>query len=217
MEIILSIIVGFILGYFISYFNEKGKNKAIIEDTEQITEKREKVTSKHNLDITKRKIQYETKSNAYMKYFNLLDELSQNGNAEAQEEFLPALAKFNSDYIPNADNVDKASKAASEFSNSMQKLMFKSQEKYLKFKNETNALKIIAGENVLKLMTEIDEISQLSFDVSTQMMKGLAESIITKNLSKLDSQKSTLENLANQTNLLKEKLTIEIRKELSEI
>ncbi len=95
--------------------------------------------------------------------------------------------------------------------------MFKSQEKYLKFKNETNALKIIAGEEVLKLMTEIDEISQLSFDVSTQMMKDLAESIITQNLSKLDSQKSTLENLANQTNILKEKLTIEIRKELSEI
>ncbi|WP_333808193.1 hypothetical protein [Flavobacterium sp.] len=217
MEIILSIIGGFILGYFTSYFNEKGKNKAIIEDTEQITEKREKVTSKHNLDITKRKIQYETKSNAYMKYFNLLDELSQNGNTEAQEEFLPALAKFNSDYIPNADNVEKASKAAAEFSNSMQKLMFKSQEKYLKFKNETNALKIIAGDDVLKLMTEIDEISQLSFDVSTQMMKDLAESIVSKNFTKLDSQKNTLENLANQTNILKEKLTIEIRKELSEI
>lgn len=217
MEIILSIIGGFILGYFTSYFNEKGKNKAIIEDTEQITEKREKVTSKHNLDITKRKIQYETKSNAYMKYFNLLDELSQNGNTEAQEEFLPALARFNSDYIPNADNVEKASKAAAEFSNSMQKLMFKSQEKYLKFKNETNALKIIAGDDVLKLMTEIDEISQLSFDVSTQMMKDLAESIVTKNFTKLDSQKNTLENLANQTNILKEKLTVEIRKELSEI
>jgi hypothetical protein len=217
MEIVLSIIGGFILGYFTSYFNEKGKNKAAIEDTEQITEKREKVTSKHNLEITKRKIQYETKSSAYLKYFNLLDELSQNGNAEAQEEFLPALAKFNSDYIPNADDIEKASKAASEFSNSMQKLMFKSQEKYIKFKNETNALKIIAGEEVLKLMTEIDEVSQLSFDVSTQMMKDLAESIIAKNLTKLDSQKITLENLATQTNILKEKLTLEIRKELSEI
>lgn len=217
MEIILSIIGGFILGYFTSYFNEKGKNKAVIEDTEQITEKREKVTSKHNLDNTRRKIQYETKSNAYMKYFNLLDEISQNGNAEAQKEFLPILAKFNSDYIPNANDVEKASKVASEFSNSMQKLMFKSQEKYLKFKNETNALKIIAGEDVLKLMNEIDEISQLSFDVSTQMMKDLAESIITENLSKLDSQKSKLENIATQTNTLKEKLTIEIRKELSEI
>ena len=48
-------------------------------------------------------------------------------------------------------------------------------KKYLKFKNETNALKIIAGDDVLKLMTEIDEISQLSFDVSTQMMKDLAK------------------------------------------
>lgn len=217
MEIILYIFGGFVLGYFTSYFNEKGKNKAAIEDSEQLTEKREKVTSKYNLDITKRKIQYETKSSAYMKYFNLLDELSQNGNIEAQKEFLPALTKFNSDYISNADNIEKASKAASEFSNSMQNLMFKSQEKYIKFKNETNALKIIAGEEVLKLMTEIDKVSQLSFDLSAQMMRDLAESIITKNIDKINSQKITLENLSNQTIVLKEKLTLEIRKELSEI
>ncbi|EKT4520120.1 conserved hypothetical protein [Flavobacterium psychrophilum] len=217
MEIFLSIIVGFVLGYFTSYANEKGKNKAVIEDTQQITEEREKVTSKYNLDSTKRKIQYETKSNSYMKYFNLLDELSQNGNLEAQEEFLPILAKFNSDYIPNAENVEKASKAAADFSNSMQKIMFKSQDKYLKFKNETNALKLIAGEDVLKLMNEIDEICQLSFNVSSQMMEDLAESIIEKKLSKLDLQKNNLENLATKTIVLREELTKEIRKELSEI
>jgi hypothetical protein len=217
MEIILSIVGGFLAGYFTSYFNEKGKNKAAIEDTQQLTEEREKVTSKYSLDSTRRKIQYETKSSAYMKYFNLLDELSQNGNLEAQEEFLPIIAKFNSDYIPNADNVQKASKAAAEFSNSTQKLMFKSQEKYLKFKNETNALKLVAGDEVLKLMNEIDKTSQLSFDISVQMMKDLAKNIIEKNLSKLDTQKTNLEDLATQTNILREKLLKEIRFELSEI
>ena len=217
MEIILSIFGGFLAGYFTSYFNEKGKNKATIEDTKQLTEEREKVTSKYSLDSTKRKIQYETKSAAYMKYFNLLDELSQSGNLDAQEEFLPIIAKFNSDYIPNADNIQKASEAAAEFSNSIQKLMFKSQEKYLKFKHETNALKLIAGDEVLKLMNEIDNISQLSFDVSAQMMKDLAESIIEKNFEKLNMQKTNLEDLASQTNIMKEKLRKEIRIELSEI
>ena len=217
MEIILSIVCGFLAGYFTSYFNEKGKNKAVIEDTQQLTEEREKVTSKYGLDSTRRKIQYETKSAAYMKYFNLLDELSQNGNLEAQEEFLPILAKFNSDYIPNAHNVQKASEAAAEFSTSMQKLMFKSQEKYLKFKNETNALKLIAGDEVLKIMNQIDVISQQSFDISAQMMKDLAQSIIESNLEKLNMQKTTLENLANQTNIMREELVKEIRFELSEI
>lgn len=217
MEIILSIVGGFLVGYFTSYFNEKGKNRATIEDTSQLTEEREKITSKYSLDSTRRKIQYETKSSSYMKYFNLLDEQSQNANIDAQEEFLPILAKFNSDYIPNADNIQKASKAAAEFSNSIQKLMHKSQEKYLKFKNETNALKLIAGDEVLNLMNEIDKISQLSFDVSAQMMKDLAKNIIEKDLTTLGLQKKHLEDLANQTNILREKLVKEIRLELSEI
>jgi len=217
MEIILSIIGGFIIGYFTSYFNEKGKNKAIIEDTSQLTEEKEKVTSKYGLDSTKRKIQYETKSNAYMKYFNLLDEQSQIGNIEAQEEFLPVITKFNTDYLTNIGDMEKELSAAAEFSNSTQTIMMKSQERYFKFKNETNALKLIAGENVLNLLNEIDRVSQLSFDVSAQMMKELAKHIIEKDMSALDAQKNYLESLAKQTLELKEQLVTEIRFELSEI
>ncbi|MCF6129096.1 hypothetical protein L1S35_05375 [Flavobacterium sp. AS60] len=217
MEIILSIIGGFLIGYFTSYFNEKGKNKAAIEDTQQLTEEREKVTSKYNLDSTRRKIQYETKSSAYMKYFNLLDEQSQIGNIEAQEEFLPIIAKFNTDYLSNIGNTKKEASAAAEFSNSTQKLMLKSQERYHKFKNETNALKLIAGESVLYYLNEMDRVSQLSFDVSAQMMKDMGKNIIAKDLSALNTQKDYLEDLAKQTNELKEKLVNEIRQELSEI
>src|SRR5690606_27206068 len=151
MEIILSLIGGFLMGYFTSYFNEKGKNKAIIEDTSQITEEKEKVTSKYGLETTKRKIQYETKSNAYMKYFTLLDEQSQIENIEAQQEFLPVLTKFNTEYLSNIGDIEKELKAVSEFSNSIQTIMIKSQERYFKFKNETNALKLIAGNKVLTL------------------------------------------------------------------
>lgn len=205
------------MGYFTSYFNEKGKNKALIEDTSQITEEKEKVTSKYGLETTKRKIQYETKSNAYMKYFTLLDEQSQIGNMEAQQEFLPVLTKFNTEYLSNVGNIEKELKAASEFSNSIQTIMMKSQERYFKFKNETNALKLIAGDNVLTLLDEMDRLSQLSFDVSAQMMKNLAKQIIEKDMSSMNEQKNYLEILASQTIELKEKLVSEIRQELSEI
>ncbi|RRA89281.1 hypothetical protein [Paenimyroides viscosum] len=217
MEIILSLIGGFLMGYFTSYFNEKGKNKAIIEDTSQITEEKEKVTSKYGLETTKRKIQYETKSNAYMKYFTLLDEQSQIGNIEAQQEFLPVLTKFNTEYLSNIGDIEKELKAVSEFSNSIQTIMIKSQERYFKFKNETNALKLIAGNKVLTLLDEMDHFSQLSFDISAQMMKDLAKQIIEKDMSSMNEQKNHLENLASQTNELKEKLVSEIRQELSEI
>lgn len=217
MEIILSLIGGFLIGYLTSYFKEKGKNKAIIEDTSQITEEKEKVTSKYGLETTRRKIQYETKSNAYMKYFTLLDEQSQVGNLEAQQEFLPVLTKFNTDYLCNVGDTEKELKAASEFSNSIQAIMMKSQERYFKFKNETNSLKLIAGDRVLTLLDEMDRLSQLSFDVSAQMMKDLAKQIIENDMTSMNEQKNLLENLAAQTLEIKEKLVAEIRRELSEI
>ncbi len=49
------------------------------------------------------------------------------------------------------------------------------------------------------------------------MLKNLATNIIEKNLEKLDTQKMNLEDLATQTNILREKLVKEIRIELSEI
>ena len=152
-----------------------------------------------------------------MKYFTLLDEQSQVGNLEAQQEFLPVLTKFNTDYLCNVGDTEKELKAASEFSNSIQAIMMKSQERYFKFKNETNSLKLIAGDSVLTLLDEMDRLSQLSFDVSAQMMKDLAKQIIEKDMTSMNEQKNLLENLAAQTLEIKEKLVAEIRRELSEI
>ena len=93
-QILLGIIAGFIAGYLTSYFNEKGKNKALLGDIKKLTEEKESVISKFQLDLAKRKYQYETKKGQYLKYFNLLDQFSADANKDAQEKFIPILNKF---------------------------------------------------------------------------------------------------------------------------
>lgn len=205
------------LGYFTSYFKEKGKNRALIEDTRSLTEEKEKVSSKYELDKSKRKYQYEYKSTQYFKYFNLLDELNTTSNQQAQEELIPILTEFNKSFLEA--NCDKTLelKATTELSGAVNKIMMKANESQVKFKSETNAIKLIAGDSVLKVLLEIEEMNKNAFDLSAGMMKGLGKSIIENNFSGIDGQRKELQEASNKLIQLKEELTKEIKKELNEI
>lgn len=214
---IISLILGFLLGYLTSYFNEKGKNKALIEDTKALTEEKEKVTSVFELDNSKRKYKYEYKSNLYFKYFNLLDELSARANEEAQTEFMPAMNQFTSAYLLANGETTKELQATADFSATVNKIMHKANESLIKLKNETTALKLIAGDSVLKILEDIEKTNNQSFELSADMMRELGNNMITKNLDVLENQKVELQLIGNKLLDLKEKLTQEIRKELNEI
>lgn len=89
-QLILAVFT-FIFGLFLlvirSYFTEKGKLKAQISENKKLTEQVEKIKSKYNkeleeikkehqLDISKRKYQYESKKEQCINFFKLLDEFS---------------------------------------------------------------------------------------------------------------------------------------------
>lgn len=214
---IISLIIGFLLGYYKSYYNEKGKNKALIQDIRQLTEEKEKVTSTYDLENSKRKYKYEHKSNLYFKYFSLLDELSATSNEDAQNEFMPAMNRFTNRFLNANDNQIEQNNATAEFAESINNLMHKSQKSFIKFKNETTSIKLIAGNNVLTIMEDIENASNEVFDYSSNMMKEFGSNIISQNTEILERQKIELEVLGKRILNLKENLTQEIRKELNEI
>jgi hypothetical protein len=213
----LTLIGGFIAGYFTSYLGEKGKNRATIEDTKQLTEEKEKVTSAFDLDNSKRKYKYEYKSNLYFKYFNLLDEISARANEEAQVEFMPKMNKFTSDYLLADGDSSKELKAAAEFSEAINNIMTKANESLIKLKNETVALKFVAGDSVLQVLQEIEKTQNESFDLSADMMREFGNNMVSKNLDVFEVQKNQLHAIGDKMIYLKDKLTQEIRKELNEI
>jgi len=205
------------MGYLTSYFKEKGKNKALIQDLKRITEEKESVSAKYQLDISKRKYKYEDKREQYFKYFNLLDSLSAEGNKDAQENFIPAINSFNDGFIGANGNKKKELKATTDFSKSVNEIMFKSNESLLKLKQETNTIKLIAGEKVLKLLTELEIAYDKSMEQSAEMMRDLSNNIIYGKQSILNSQKEEIEKNGNYLLILKEKLMQEIKNELDEI
>ncbi len=214
---IISLLGGFLMGYLTSFFKEKGKNKALIQDIKRITEEKESVSSKYQLDISKRKYKYEDKREQYFKYFNLLDNLSSEGNKDAQENFIPAINNFNEGFIGANGNKKKELKATTDFSKSVNEIMFKSNESLLKLKQETNTIKLIAGEKVLKLLTELEIGYDQSMEQSAQMMRDLSNNIIYGKEDILNSQKEDIEKTGMYLLSLKEDLMKEIKNELDEI
>lgn len=215
--IICSLITGFLFGYLTSYFKEKGKNKALIEDTKFLTEEKEKVSSFFELDNSKRKYKYEYKSNLYFKYFNLLDELSAKANEDAQVKFLPALNQFNSSFLLAGGDTSKELQATVDFSNTINDLTHKANESFIRFKNETNSLKLIAGDDVLEILKETEKTYEESFNSTFEMMREFTNNVVSKKLDILEKQKIETTFLANKLIELKKRLIEEIRKELNEI
>ena len=213
----ISLILGLIIGFFSSYFKEKGKNLALIEDLKELTDEKEKISSEYQLEIAKRKYQYEDKRTQYFKYFHLLDELDAEGIKSVTSEFLPAMKTFNEEFLKSNNDNDKMTVAITKFSNSVNNLMIKSNESYIKIKRETKTIKLVAGDTVLQLLQEIELNYSDSLTKSSEMMKELSHNIISGNQESINSQQKEIEVIANNINDLKEQLISEVRKELGEM
>lgn len=215
--IIISTIIGFIIGYFTSYFNEKGKNKAIIEDMELMTEKKEKVTSHYQLDVTKRTYKYEDKRAMYFKYFNLLDELQTEGNIIAQAEVIPAINKYMERYANANGNKALIMKAATGLSVTTNNALAKMHKSQLNLKQETNSIRLVAGERVLQSLEEIEKAYNIQLEKTGEMFKDFAKNAANGNERILSAQKIEHEKIGLNIANCKDKIIEEMKKELDEI
>lgn len=214
---IVSTLGGFFLGYLTSYFKEKGKNRALIQDMERLTEEKEKVSSKYQLDISKRKYKYEDKRAQYFKYFNLLDSLTSDNQRVAHESFIPASEIFNRKFLEANGNESMETKATADFGASINKLMFKTNESLLKLKQETNSIKLIAGPNVSKVLQELEIAYEDSMKGGAEMMKDFTNNVVKRKTGLLNKQLEETERTGLKLIKLKEKLLQEIKNELDEI
>ncbi|RKS02846.1 hypothetical protein [Flavobacterium sp. 102] len=214
---IISLILGFFLGYLTSYFNEKGKNKAIIEDMKAMTEEKEKVSSHYELDVSKRKYKYEDKRAIYFKYFSLLDEMSTEANIIAQNEVMPSVNKYTQDYLAANGDTGKILKAASELSTSTNNVMLKMHQSQMKLKQETNSIRLIGGEKVLKALTEMENAYDLQLERWGEMMKTLSTHILDKNMEAINAQAEEHKKIGERIVKCKEDIIESMKKELDEI
>lgn len=214
---ILIVVGTYLLGILTVYFNQRAKNKALLTDNANLIEETEKIKKEHSLDIEKRKFQYESKKAQYFKYFNMLDDFSAKSTEDFMKDFPPIIARFNEDLITANGQKELEAKAIASFTEHINKMTFKANENLIKIKQETNTIKVIANEEILKILSTMESFYDESLKLSTKLMNALSKKILMNDDSEVNEAKLKLEEIGNKTNILKEKLIQEVRKDLNEI
>ena len=223
-----------ILGLFIialkSYFTEKGKLKAQISENKKLVAQTEKIKSKfskeleelkkeHQLDISKRRYQYESKKEQYIKFFKLLDEFSNENNFKTQENFLPILDEFNRNYLKaiSLNNKKNETNAISVFSKKIQKLMFDSNQDLIRIKQETNTIRIIASDEILKKLDLLTLAYDKSMEAANKSMNELLPLMLSNNQIKMQDNQRDIEIAGMIIKNITDEIIELMRKELNEI
>ncbi len=216
-KIVGTMTVVYVFGFLTSYLKERIKNKAYLADLKRLESEKELIRKEHQLDLEKRKYRYESKREQFVKYFNLIDDFATKSNGEIQSRFLPMLTAYNQEYLNGYGNKQKETDAITKFSNGVQTLMFEANENLIRLRSETNAIKIIADKKTIDLISEMDSLYEISFELSSKMIKELGPAVLTKDFSGVKSIEAELKVFTDKILLTKNLMIEQIRIELDEI
>jgi len=212
-------IIGLIGLYIKTYFQERAKRKALIQTNKRLMEETETIKKEHQLDISKRRYQYESKKEQYLGFFKLLDKFTNEATLKNQSEMMPILDEFNKNYLNAATqgNKKKENLAVTVMSKKIQRLTSDSYAELTKLKQETNTIRIIASDEILQKL----DLLELSYDKlmaqSDKMMSDLPKLMMVGNQSKINQQQKELELSGKVTQSIKDDIIKLMRKELNVI
>lgn len=211
--------LGLIGLYIKTYVQERAKRKALTQTNKKLLEETEAIKKEHQLDISKRRYQYESKKEQYLMFFKLLDKFTNEATLKNQSELMPILDEFNKNYLnaANQGNKKRETMAVTVMSKKIQKLTFDSYAELTKLKQETNTIRLIASDEILEKL----DLLELSYDKlmeqSDKMMSDLPQLMLTGNQAKINFQQQELEIKGKVTKSINADIIKLMRKELNEI
>ena len=187
----LTFIIGALSLYFTAYTKAKGTNKALKEDIQSLESAKQAIISKHaselenvkkehQLDIEKRKYQYEDKRVQFTKFFRLIDEFNAKCNSVFVEKFPPMLQRLLAGQL--SECVDTSNQSILDFNAEIMKLFNELNEEQLKVVHESNSIRLIATPQLDALLDQLELHVKSSFDDAVAMLKfmGTPEYIVDK-------------------------------------
>ncbi len=88
-SLMVIIIIGLLFLYLKTYISQKAKNKALRNENLTLTQQIEDIKKRHELDIARRKYQYESKKEQYLKFFQLIDSFTGKQNLSYINKMTP--------------------------------------------------------------------------------------------------------------------------------
>ncbi|MGH2666647.1 hypothetical protein [Flavobacterium sp.] len=201
----------------------KSENKKLVDETEKIksqySRELENLKKEHQLDLSKRKYQYESKKETYFKFFQLIDQFALDNNVKNQENLMPILDEFNRNYLNAASQNNKKNEtnAVTVMSKKIQKLTFDAAQDLMKIKQETNTIRLIASNEILQKLNLLNLAYDKSMEVSNKMMSSLPALMLTNDQDKIKKEQQEVEVSALVINQIKDEIIELMRSELNEI
>jgi len=223
-------LIGLLILFLKSFVQEKAKWKALKSENKKLVDETEKIKSQysrelenlkkeHQLDLSKRKYQYESKKETYFKFFQLIDQFARDNNVKNQENLMPILDEFNRNYLNAASQNNKKNEtnAVTVMSKKIQKLTFDAAQDLMKIKQETNTIRLIASNEILQKLNLLNLAYDKSMEVSNKMMSSLPALMLTNDQEKIKKEQQEVEVSALVINQIKDQIIELMRSELNEI
>lgn len=187
------------------YFNKKRHEKEL-----------QSLQHSLNLDLERRKKVFELKMVHYEKYVKMLDDFGRKYQSELFIKMQPSFNEY-MDKMLNAQNEQTKSVALSQFSMRVMELMNESMKEYSILKSESRALKLTAGESLLIIFEELENLVETSIESVKLFINELPTLILSGDQEGLQEKQSILDQQGKEIQEKSKELERKMRLELNEI
>jgi len=220
-----------ILGLYLkTLITAKAKNRALKSDIKEITDKKEQVISKYKkeieeikknyeLEITRRKYQYESKRDSYYKFLTFLDDYNAKAASELTEKAFVLIEEFMNSYVKATNQKNKKAEniILTRFFSKTRTLSQEAYKDYQKLKQETNGIKLSASKKVLETLEELEIKTKESLDEASKMMERMPTLILSNDKDFNKEYQDYIKSLSKQAEINKKYLIEFMRLDLRQI
>ena len=211
--------LGLLILYIKTYTTEKAKMEVLKSENKKLIEETERIKKDFQLEISKRRYQYESKKEQYILFFKLLDQFTNEANKSTQEKLLPILDEFNRNFLNSSCRNDKKGEnnATSVMSKKIQRLTFEANESLIKIKQETNTIRLIASDRIIQKLDLLELAYDKNMEQAIKMMNDLPKQMMSNDQYGMKKSQREIEISALVIKEIKDEIIELMRKELDEI
>ena len=200
--------LGLLILYIKTYTTEKAKMEVLKSENKKLIEETERIKKDFQLEISKRRYQYESKKEQYILFFKLLDQFTNEANKSTQEKLLPILDEFNRNFLNSSSRNDKKGENnATSVAN----------ESLIKIKQETNTIRLIASDRIIQKLDLLELAYDKNMEQAIKMMNDLPKQMMSNDQYGMKKSQREIEISALVIKEIKDEIIELMRKELDEI
>lgn len=198
----------------------KKDNKRLVEETEKIKAnfniQLEELKKDHELDISKRKYQYESKKASYVSFFKKLDQLNSEIGLKSAVKMQEMTQKFTESCL-NSKSDEEYNRGIKEYQLSTQSILSESHQDINKLKHETSEIKLHASDQIIEGLNKFELVYERIMEESNKLIQQMPSIILSGDSKLLTLNQQDLIREAAQAERIKEELIKNMRQELNEI